>query len=82
VYCTDGVSRSAAIVIAFLMYAKRKSYAEAYSFVKLKRSAIKPNYGLVKQLLLFEKTLNLKQDLGSPRKSAITKSIIDQKMAS
>jgi protein-tyrosine phosphatase len=77
VFCTDGVSRSAAIVIAYLMYSKRKTYSEAYSFVKLKRSVAKPNFGLVKQLMMFEETLKLKMDLGSPRKSEITKSIIN-----
>lgn len=46
VYCTDGISRSAAVVIAYLMYSKRKTYSDAYSFVKLKRSVAKPNFGL------------------------------------
>ena len=54
VYCTDGVSRSAAIVIAYLMYSKRKTYSEAYSFVKLKRSVAKPSFSLARQLMIFE----------------------------
>ena len=77
VYCTDGVSRSAAVVIAYLMYSKRKSYSDAYSFVKLKRSVAKPNFGFVKQLLTFEQSLELDKDLGAKIKSSITKKIID-----
>lgn len=78
VYCTDGVSRSAAIVIAYLMYCKRKTYSDAYAFVKLKRSVAKPNFGFVKQLQNFEKSLNLDKDLGRNIKSSITKQIIDK----
>lgn len=73
VYCTDGVSRSAAIVIAYLMYSKRKTYSEAYAFVKLKRSVVKPNFSLVRQLLIFEENLHLENDLGKKIKSPITK---------
>jgi protein-tyrosine phosphatase len=47
VFCNDGISRSAAIAIAYLMYCKRKTYASAHAFVKLKRSKIKPNFGFV-----------------------------------
>jgi protein-tyrosine phosphatase len=73
VYCTDGISRSAAIIIAYLMYSKRKTYSDAYAFIKLKRSVAKPNFSLVKQLMIFEENLHLKKDLGKSIKSPITK---------
>jgi len=35
IHCTAGISRSAAIAIAYLMSTKRLSVTEAYSFVKV-----------------------------------------------
>jgi dual specificity phosphatase 12 len=57
VHCSAGVSRSATIVIAYFMYKEKKSYYEAYFFVKNKRKFISPNGGFVEQLLNFEKLL-------------------------
>lgn len=48
VFCDDGVSRSPAIAVAYLMYAKRQSYASANAFVKLKKNTAKINFGFVK----------------------------------
>jgi hypothetical protein len=62
------------------MYSKRKTYSEAYAFVKLKRSVAKPNFSLVKQLLIFEQNLHLDKDLGKSRKSQITKQFIDKQI--
>ena len=50
VHCAAGVSRSASIVISFLMVTKNWKYVDAYNFVKGKRSVIYPNSGFVKQL--------------------------------
>jgi len=55
VHCQMGVSRSASIVIAFLMKRFRCSVREAFSHVKKVREVIDPNPSFVKQLLLFEK---------------------------
>ena len=56
IHCMAGVSRSASIVIAYIMWKEHKNYNEAYSFVK-KYRFIYPNYGFVFQLKYFEKLL-------------------------
>ena len=50
VNCFAGVSRSATIVIAYLMYKNKWGVEDAISFVKSKRNIIYPNYGFVCQL--------------------------------
>ena len=57
VHCAAGASRSATIVIAYLMWDKKMSYKDAHDFTKAKRSIIWPNSGFVDQLQLFEKLL-------------------------
>ena len=53
VHCNAGVSRSASIVIGYLMKIQGISYEDAYKHVKSLRSAICPNQGFVKQLRLY-----------------------------
>jgi hypothetical protein len=50
VHCKAGMSRSAALVIAYLMIENRWQYEEAYLYVKNKRQIIEPNEGFVRQL--------------------------------
>ena len=57
VNCFAGVSRSATVVIAYLMYKNKWNVKEAIDFVRTKRYFINPNYGFVCQLH------NLQQDL-------------------
>ena len=57
VHCAAGESRSATIVIAYLMYKNKMSYEEAYDFIKNKRNVINPNSGFQEQLKKFEKIL-------------------------
>lgn len=57
IHCTAGISRSAAIAIAYLMSTKRLSVTEAYSFVKGKRPVISPNLDFMGELQQFERTL-------------------------
>lgn len=49
VHCSYGVSRSATIVIAYLIK-KGMTYEEAYNYVKERRSIIEPNEGFKQQL--------------------------------
>lgn len=58
VHCHAGVSRSATIVIAYIMWKNNLPYMEARQFVKERRKDIFPNAGFVKQLENFEKKLN------------------------
>ena len=57
VHCAAGASRSATIVIAYLMWKKKMRFDKAYNFVKSKRSIIYPNLGFRQQLQMFEKLL-------------------------
>ncbi|KAI5639980.1 dual specificity phosphatase, catalytic domain-containing protein [Phthorimaea operculella] len=50
VHCHYGVSRSATIVIAYLMEKYKLSYEQAYNFVRSRRRFIHPNCGFVAQL--------------------------------
>ncbi|CAD8163175.1 unnamed protein product [Paramecium octaurelia] len=53
VHCMAGVSRSAAIVIAYLIEKKKMTYYQAFTFVKSKRPQINPNKGFANQLIQF-----------------------------
>jgi protein-tyrosine phosphatase len=57
VHCAYGRSRSTTAVISFLMREFCWSYSQAYSFVLVRRSCIKPNDGFVEQLQVYEKQL-------------------------
>ncbi|KAF5402796.1 hypothetical protein PHET_03933 [Paragonimus heterotremus] len=57
VHCQAGVSRSPALVIAYLMAHSDLSLCEAYRLVKSKRSVISPNFGFLGQLFEFEADL-------------------------
>ncbi|KAL4500411.1 hypothetical protein ABPG72_003362 [Tetrahymena utriculariae] len=57
IHCRRGISRSATILIAFLMKFQNKSYEDCYNFLKQKRPVINPNSGFVKQLKSYEKVL-------------------------
>ena len=57
VHCVAGASRSATIVIAYLMWKNQLDYKESAKFVEQMRPCINPNYGFVRQLQIFEKLL-------------------------
>jgi dual specificity phosphatase 12 len=57
VHCKAGISRSATIVIAYLMWSMRLSYKDARNYVKSKRDVIYPNPGFEEQLINFEEWL-------------------------
>ncbi|KAJ3361003.1 hypothetical protein HDU91_004161 [Kappamyces sp. JEL0680] len=49
IHCQQGISRSVALVIAYLMKTQQLSCLEAYTFVRSKASHISPNVNLVSQ---------------------------------
>jgi protein-tyrosine phosphatase len=57
VHCYAGISRSATIVISYLMKTYNMTYVDAFSIVKSKRSIIDPNFGFCIELMEYEKTL-------------------------
>ena len=57
VHCMVGASRSSTVVIAYLMWAYRWTYQQAYKYVLSKRQIARPNEGFDQQLKLFERLL-------------------------
>lgn len=54
VHCQQGISRSAAVVIAYLIRYKGMGYDDAYEYVRKTRACIKPNQGFVRVLREWE----------------------------
>ncbi|VDD74695.1 unnamed protein product [Mesocestoides corti] len=54
VHCMAGVSRSASIVLAYLIKYQKMSLAEAYDRVRSIRPCIQPNLGFWRQLIAYE----------------------------
>lgn len=55
VHCVAGISRSATLVIAYIMKTRSMNYTEAFDLVSQKRRVIDPNEGFVRQLTLYHK---------------------------
>lgn len=64
VHCYFGVSRSASIVIGYLMKKYKTTYDQAFQMVKEKRNIIFPNEGFIAQLKLY-RTMGYKIDKNS-----------------
>ncbi|CAD8168580.1 unnamed protein product [Paramecium pentaurelia] len=58
VHCMGGISRSATIIIAYIMWSQKRSYKDAYKFVDEMREGIYPNEGFKHQLKEYELQLN------------------------
>lgn len=58
IHCYAGISRSATITIAYLMYKWRMCFTEAFNYVFEKRE-IYPNSGFIQQLIMYQSDLNL-----------------------
>eukprot|EP00656_Telonema_subtile_P020966 TRINITY_DN22012_c0_g1_i1.p1 TRINITY_DN22012_c0_g1~~TRINITY_DN22012_c0_g1_i1.p1 ORF type:complete len:324 (+),score=59.68 TRINITY_DN22012_c0_g1_i1:80-1051(+) len=57
IHCKFGRSRSATLVIAYLMKYERLSYREALTLCVSRRNTVRPNSGFITQLLDYEKEL-------------------------
>ncbi|KAF0973812.1 hypothetical protein FDP41_007199 [Naegleria fowleri] len=58
IHCQKGISRSASIVLAYLVAAEGLTLQQAYNHTKQARKFIKPNKGFTNQLGQFEMELN------------------------
>ena len=68
------VSRSAAVVIAYLIYTHNMSYDSAFDLVRRKRACIKPNSGFVRALQDWEKQWRLAAQRPGARRASTTPS--------
>jgi protein-tyrosine phosphatase len=59
VHCAFGVSRSASIIISYLMRENKWKFDETFEFVKKQRRVIGPNCGFQNELRRYEVTLSL-----------------------
>ncbi len=57
VHCQMGISRSATVVIAYVMRSLRLSYEEALNYVRHRRRVIDPNLTFLNQLMAFGQRL-------------------------
>lgn len=67
VHCQAGISRSPTIAVAYIMKNNPSlSLAEAYKFVKAKRSIISPNLNFMAQLWEYEQILHKTRTMNNP----------------
>lgn len=57
VHCVQGVSRSATICLAYLIYNQRMNYQEGFNYLKEKRPIVNPNMTFIAQLICYYKRL-------------------------
>jgi protein-tyrosine phosphatase len=62
VHCFAGISRSATMVLAYLMDRHNLSLPKAYNYVKNRRQIIQPNEGFIHQLRNWEKFLQINRN--------------------
>eukprot|EP01114_Cavostelium_apophysatum_P019134 TRINITY_DN6077_c0_g1_i1.p1 TRINITY_DN6077_c0_g1~~TRINITY_DN6077_c0_g1_i1.p1 ORF type:complete len:285 (+),score=69.05 TRINITY_DN6077_c0_g1_i1:303-1157(+) len=55
VHCRGGVSRSASVILAYLMMTNRWTFKQAENYLRTIHTSICPNEGFISQLHLFEK---------------------------
>ncbi len=65
VHCMAGVSRSATIVISYVMGLNKMGFDEAYKIVKDKRQLANPNGGFLRQLKDYETELKKKSNIAN-----------------
>jgi protein-tyrosine phosphatase len=59
VHCAAGISRSATIIIAYVMYNLKMKSEDAFRFVNERHPIAYPNFGFCLQLIEYEKELAL-----------------------
>lgn len=65
VHCRAGQSRSATVVIAYLMRTLNWDLSRAYSYVQRRRPAVSPNLGFMGQLQTYEQYLRTQNGMAS-----------------
>ena len=62
VHCAAGVSRSASVVISYVMKTKQWSLFKAYDYVKKIRAYVRPNDGFQRQLYAYQQELKIETE--------------------
>lgn len=65
VHCVRGVSRSASIILAYLILTRKMSYQDAEKLLRTKRPQASPNNGFMLQLINFDRRVNSRYE-GQP----------------
>eukprot|EP01062_Namystynia_karyoxenos_P049521 TRINITY_DN37947_c0_g1_i1.p1 TRINITY_DN37947_c0_g1~~TRINITY_DN37947_c0_g1_i1.p1 ORF type:complete len:227 (+),score=78.88 TRINITY_DN37947_c0_g1_i1:71-682(+) len=81
VHCQAGISRSAAIVIAYLMMTERVSLRDAYTRVKQARSNAGPNMHFMRALGELEDSLRPEGERGAPPTLSIEDTFVNELVA-
>lgn len=71
VHCYSGISRSATIVISYLMKKHNMSYNDAKTICTKARPIVNPNIGFVQQLLDFEKEIMIEGGISTYEKDIL-----------
>jgi len=81
VHCRAGVSRSATIVISYIMRTRNLTYKQALQLVLERRSVVAPNHGFVNQLKDYEHSLksDKNKQIGEPTNYYLWSTILDCK---
>lgn len=67
IHCHAGISRSVSFAIAYVMWAERKSFDDAFAFIHKHRPCASPNLNFMGQLMIFGNFMNLeKEEISSP----------------
>ncbi|CAD8137087.1 unnamed protein product [Paramecium octaurelia] len=66
VHCYAGISRSATVVLGYLMQHFEWSFDRAYQILWCLRKQILPNEGFIKQLRVYEQILKKEDEIGKP----------------
>ena len=69
-HCVQGISRSATMIIAYMILTEGITYNQGYKRVKDRRACANPNLKFIQQLMWFEKRLqdtNFRSLTVSPR---------------
>ena len=61
VNCNMGISRSASVVMAYLIKTQKMAFKDAQKFVKDKRKEVEPNFGFLMQLEEYDEVCNDRQ---------------------